>query len=77
MMIPFSGGKIIATAFEVVIRLDGVHMVSLQAQNDAVTLIGRGANVISANGSETKWSVKLDSEQQLIELSKQIGCEIQ
>lgn len=77
MMIPFSGGKIIATAFEVVIRLDGVHMVSLQAPNDAVTLIGRGANVISANGSETKWSVKLDSEQQLIELSQQIGCEIQ
>ncbi|MCG9753394.1 DUF3389 domain-containing protein [Vibrio brasiliensis] len=77
MMIPFSSGKIIATAFEVVVKLEGSHMVTLQAQNDAITLIGRGANVISANGSETKWSVKLDNEQQLIELSQQISGEIQ
>lgn len=77
MMIPFSGGKIIATAYEVVVKIDGAQMVTLQAQNDAITLIGRGANVISANGSETKWSIKLDSEQQLATLSSQIGCEIQ
>lgn len=77
MMITFSGGKIIATPYEVVVKLTGVHMVTLQAQNDAITLIGNGANVVSANGSETKWSIKLDSEQQMFELSKHIGCEIQ
>ncbi|WP_391090676.1 DUF3389 family protein [Vibrio sp. NH-UV-68] len=77
MIIPFSGGKVIASAHEVVIKLDGAHMVSLQAQIDALSLIGRGANVIAAHGSETTWSIKLDNEQQLSELATQIGLKIQ
>ena len=77
MIIPFNGGKVIASAHEVVIKLDGAHMVSLQAQIDALSLIGRGANVIAAHGSETTWSIKLDNEQQLSELATQIGLKIQ
>ncbi|ERB66525.1 hypothetical protein N779_03900, partial [Vibrio coralliilyticus OCN008] len=46
-------------------------------QVDAVQLIGRGANVIAANGSETKWSIKLDNEQQLFKIANEIGIDIQ
>ncbi len=77
MMIEFSGGKIIATAHEIVVKLNGVQMVTLQAQTDAVQLIGRGANVIAVNCSEAKWSLKLDDENQLSELASQIGISIQ
>ncbi|WP_159652865.1 DUF3389 domain-containing protein [Vibrio atypicus] len=77
MMIEFKSGKIIATPHELVVKLSGEHMVTLQAHVDAIQLIGRGANVISANGSETKWSIKLDNEQQLREIANQIGCDIQ
>ncbi|WP_162048141.1 DUF3389 domain-containing protein [Vibrio taketomensis] len=77
MMIEFSGGKIIATAHEIVVKLNGAQMVTLQAQTDAVQLIGRGANVIAVNCSEAKWSLKLDDENQLSELASQIGISIQ
>lgn len=77
MMIEFSGGKIIATAHEIVVKLNGVQMVTLQAQTDAIQLIGRGANVIAVNCSEAKWSLKLDDENQLSELASQIGISIQ
>jgi len=77
MVIPFKSGKIIVTSHEVVVKLSGEHMVTLQSQVDAIALIGRGANVIAANGSETKWSVKLDNEQQIQQIAEQISCEIQ
>ncbi len=77
MMIPFKSGKIIVTNHEVVVKLSGEHMVTLQAQTDAITLIGRGANVIAANGSETKWSIKLDNEQQILQIAEQIGSKVQ
>ncbi|MFA0521254.1 DUF3389 family protein, partial [Vibrio sp. 10N.222.55.E8] len=57
MVITFKSGKVIATAHELVVRLDGEHRVTLHAQVDAIQLIGKGANVISANGSECKWSI--------------------
>lgn len=76
MVITFKGGKIIATAHEIVVRLEGEHRVTLQAQVDSIQLIGKGANVISANGSECKWSIKLDNEQQLNELSAELCCAI-
>ncbi|KAB0300686.1 DUF3389 domain-containing protein [Vibrio fortis] len=76
MVITFSGGKIIATPHELVVRLDGEHRVTLQAQVDAIQLIGKGANVVSANGSECKWSIKLDDEQQLRDIANEIGCDI-
>jgi len=60
VIITFSGGKVIATTHELVVKLSGPHRVSLQSQIDAVSLIGQGANVIVAHGSETTWSVKLN-----------------
>lgn len=76
MVIDFKSGKIVVTPFELVVRLNGEHRVTLQAQSDAVQLIGKGANVISVNGSETKWSIKLDNEQQLQQIGAELGCEI-
>ena len=77
MVITFSVGKVITTPHEIVVKLEGTAMVTLQAHNDALTLIGRGANVIAANGSETKWSIKLDNEDQLRSIAAEIGCDIQ
>ncbi len=76
MIIEFSGGKIIATVREVVVKLSGSQMVTLQAQSDAIQLIGRGANVIAVNCSEAKWSLKLDDEKQLTQLASQLGIAI-
>ncbi|QXO16226.1 MULTISPECIES: DUF3389 domain-containing protein [Vibrio] len=76
MVIDFKSGKIVVTPFELVVRLNGEHRVTLQAQSEAVQLIGKGANVISVNGSEAKWSIKLDNEQQLQQIAAELGCEI-
>lgn len=78
MVIEFSGGKIIVTPHELVVRVLGDLAITLQAQAqaDAVQLIGRGANVISVNCSESKWSIKLDNEEQIQQLSQQLGCNI-
>ncbi|WP_158156022.1 DUF3389 domain-containing protein [Vibrio alginolyticus] len=77
MVIEFSLGKIIATQREIVIKLSGSAMVTLQAQTDAIQLLGRGANVVLSHGAERKWSIKLDNEEQLAELSREIGIDIQ
>ncbi|EPN4984505.1 DUF3389 domain-containing protein [Vibrio alginolyticus] len=77
MVIEFSLGKIIATQREIVIKLSGSAMVTLQAQTDAIQLLGRGANVVLSHGAECKWSIKLDNAVQLAELSREIGIDIQ
>ena len=77
MVIEFSLGKIIATQREIVIKHSGSAMVTLQAQTDAIQLLGRGANVVLSHGAECKWSIKLDNEVQLAELSREIGIDIQ
>ncbi|AEX24409.1 PTS sugar transporter subunit IIA [Vibrio natriegens] len=77
MVIEFSLGKIIATQREIVIKLSGASMVTLQAQTDAIQLLGSGANVVLCHGAECKWSIKLDNEEQLILISKEIGIDIQ
>ncbi|AIW21368.1 DUF3389 domain-containing protein [Vibrio coralliilyticus] len=77
MVVEFKSGKIIVTSHEIVVKFATEHMITLQAQVDAIQLIGRGANVIAANGSETKWSIKLDNEQQLFKIANEIGIDIQ
>ncbi|WP_394126201.1 DUF3389 domain-containing protein [Vibrio hepatarius] len=77
MVIHFSAGKVIVTPHEIVVKLESASMVTLQSQVDAITLIGRGANVIAANGSETKWSIKLDSEDQLQQIAQETSIAIQ
>lgn len=76
MVIEFKYGKIIATQHEIVIRLEGEHRVTLQANADAVQLMGNGANVIVVNCSEAKWSMKLDNQTQLAQLAECLGCSI-
>jgi len=89
MVIEFSLGKVIATPREIVIKLSGSAMVTLQAQTDSIQLLGRGANVVLSHGAERganvvlshgaecKWSIKLDNEEQPAELSREIGIGIQ
>ncbi|HHF3040407.1 DUF3389 domain-containing protein [Vibrio diabolicus] len=77
MVIEFSLGKIIATQREIVIKLSGSAMVTLQAQTDSIQLLGRGANVVLSHGAECKWSFKLDNEEQLADLAREIGIDIQ
>ena len=77
MVIDFSGGKVIITTHELVIKVSSEHMITLQAQGDALQLIGRGANVIAAHGAENKWSIKLDDEAQLSLIADQMGLKIQ
>ncbi|ENM5749924.1 DUF3389 domain-containing protein [Vibrio mimicus] len=74
MVIQFKSGKIILTTHEVVVRIG--QEVTLQAQADAITLMGNGANVMIANGSETKWSIKLDDETQLRTIAQTLGCDV-
>ncbi|WP_295890879.1 DUF3389 domain-containing protein [uncultured Vibrio sp.] len=76
MVIEIKSGKIIATAHEIIVKLNGDQHVAMQAQSDSITLIGKGANVVVANEGGCKWSVKLDNEQQLELLSSQLGCAI-
>ncbi len=76
MVIEFSAGKIIVTQFEIVIRVTGSHHISMQAQTDAISLIGRGANVIAVQGAESTWSIKLDNESQLNEVAQALGIGI-
>lgn len=77
MVVEFKSGKIIVTAHELVVRLMDEHRVTMQAQTDAVQLIGKGANVISVNGAECKWSIKLDNEEQLEQVAAEMGIAIQ
>lgn len=76
MKISFSEGDIIANQREMVIRLSNKSRTTLQAEVDAITLIG-GANVINAVGSGAKWSVKLDDEVQLQQLAEEIGIAVE
>ncbi|KMV31569.1 DUF3389 domain-containing protein [Photobacterium swingsii] len=76
MVINFATGKIIANQHELVVRIDGEARVTMQAQVDEVTLIGRGANVVTATGSGIQWSVRLDDEKQLQALADAIGIAV-
>ncbi|WP_413283291.1 DUF3389 domain-containing protein [Vibrio sp. MA40-2] len=73
MLIEFSVGKIVANQHEISVRLNGEYSVSMQAQVEAIQLLGRGANVVVANTGGCKWSIKLDNQQQLEKLSQAIG----
>ncbi len=77
MVIIFKTGKIIASAHEVIVKIEGEHCATLHSQRDAITLIGQGSNVIVSNSSETKWSVKIDTKEQLAELSHHLSIPIQ
>ncbi|MGR5094325.1 DUF3389 domain-containing protein [Vibrio maritimus] len=74
MIVDFSQGKVIATPHEIVVRLTQ-GQVTLQAQVDALQLI-LPACVLSANGAECKWSVKLDTAEQIEAISSESGIEI-
>ncbi|MGC9423400.1 MULTISPECIES: DUF3389 family protein [Vibrio] len=75
MVIELKSGKIIVTAHEILIRLEGASRITLHAVRDAVSLISE-ANMVVAHGSETKWSIKLDNAQQLQTLAQVLGCDI-
>lgn len=77
MIIEFSQGKIIANQHEIVVRLTQIVNVTMQSQTEALKLIGRGVNVITAHDMQCQWSIKLDSEQQLQKLADFLCLPIQ
>ena len=76
MKVTFSEGDIIVNPHEMVVRLNNTSRVTMQAETDALTLIG-GVNVISAVGSGMKWSIKLDNAEQLEILAQELGIAIE
>ncbi|USD66770.1 DUF3389 family protein [Vibrio sp. SCSIO 43136] len=77
MVIEFSAGKIIMNQFEIVVRLNGDLRLTMQAQLDALTIMGKGANMLIANDNEVKWSIRLDDELQLSKVAEHLGIAIQ
>lgn len=76
MLIEFSQGKIIVTPHEIVVRFASLPQCVLQAEQSAVSLFGSGANILMANVGGVKWSVKLDTQEQIELISQELGCEI-
>ncbi len=76
MVLDISAGKIILTYNEINIRISLTNSITLQALRDAVTLYGDPC-VIVANAGESKWSLKLDSFEQIEIISREMGIEIQ
>lgn len=74
MIVEFSQGKVIVTPHEVVVRLSG-NIATFQAQVDALQLI-LPACVLSANGAECKWTIKLDNSQQIQTIAEQTSIEV-
>ncbi|MGF1773215.1 DUF3389 domain-containing protein [Vibrio wakamikoensis] len=74
MVIDISSGKVIVTPHEVVVRYQ-VGQITLQSQVDALQLI-LPACILSANGAECKWSIKLDDESQVKAISEACSIEI-
>ncbi|MDO6706708.1 DUF3389 domain-containing protein [Photobacterium sp. 1_MG-2023] len=76
MNLNFSQGRVIANQHELVIRLEGKNRVTLQARTDDIRLI-RQPVLLTASGSGVHWSVHLDDDAQLAQLSDELGIAIE
>lgn len=74
MIINFSQGRIIVTAHELVVRLNH-NAITLQSTIDGLQLLLPSC-VMLANGAECKWSLKLDNQQQIQQISQAAGVEV-
>lgn len=72
MLIHFSKGKIIASPFEIQVRLAGVTLTALaediKCHAEALLLI--------ANAGAVSWTLVLDNLEQLQQLCEQLGIEL-
>ncbi|RQW64479.1 DUF3389 family protein [Vibrio viridaestus] len=75
MVLTLSGGKIIITNHELVIKIDSPIKLTMQAQNEAITLY-KDALVIVAHSSDTSWSFKLETINQLHLIAQEISAEV-
>lgn len=73
MVLEFSQGKLIATEFEVQIRLSVANVV-LQGSTEDISLKLEPPMII-ANGGGVRWSMKLDTPEQLQSLQALLGIE--
>lgn len=71
MIIPFSQGRIIATANELQCRLDGNSIV-MQAMVDDIRLLSPSLLIV-ADAGVVKWSIKLDNRAQFDALLAETG----
>lgn len=77
MLINIPDAKIIVSPHSVVVRLEGESKISMEAQAEVIDLIGRGANVISANSGHSRWSIKLENREQLELIARELGLPIE
>ncbi|MCE9688223.1 MULTISPECIES: DUF3389 family protein [Shewanella] len=73
MVLDFSQGKIIVTAFEVQVRLRASNLV-LQAMAEDIQLKRQG-RLLLADGGAVRWSLSLDDEAQLEQIREQLGLD--
>ncbi|WP_261818263.1 DUF3389 domain-containing protein [Vibrio gallicus] len=68
MTLDFELGKIVVTPLEIMIRIEGVQRLTLQAQTEALQIMG---DVLVVHDAQSRWSMKLDSNliEQIIEIT--------
>ncbi|WP_413112839.1 DUF3389 family protein [Thaumasiovibrio sp. DFM-14] len=75
MKITFSRGVIYVLAHEVVIRIADDSQLTLKADNESISLFGP-ARVIAARGNGVDWSLKLDTDEQIMQIATEGGIEV-
>ncbi|MGB2079504.1 MAG: DUF3389 family protein [Vibrio sp.] len=77
MSLTFSQGRIIVSSREIQIRFDAMPQTRLQAQVDALKLLGGGVNLIIAHDMDCQWTLRLDNDEQLQQIADATGLAIE
>ncbi|OBT09373.1 hypothetical protein A9264_08860 [Vibrio sp. UCD-FRSSP16_10] len=72
MTLDFELGKIVVTPHELMIRFEGAQRLTLEAQTDAISLMGQ---VLVVTDSQSRFSLKLEAET-IKEISQVTGIPI-
>ena len=73
MVIEFSGGRVIVSPQEVLVKL--ATGVSLYAMVDDLRLLSAG-NIMVADAGAVRWHLTLDDETQLVDIAECLGIDI-
>ncbi|MBV7296485.1 DUF3389 family protein [Enterovibrio paralichthyis] len=74
MVITIPGGRVIATAHEVMVKLQE-NQITLQAQTDDISLLGLPC-ILVASGGSVNWSISLGSQENLEAVAQATGIAI-
>lgn len=74
MVITIPGGRVIATAHEVMVKLQE-NQITMQAQTDDISLLG-GPCILVASGGAVNWSFSLGNQENLQAVADATGIAI-